>query len=385
MRFQFVPVLVLASTISCAFGQGPRGADEVKPPSPSQKQPATEAEKLKGRRVMVIDEGAEIKTRENGVVWRAYLGETLTVSLVNKEWLWIFERQGWMHVSKVVPFETAVYEMNARIKKSRRAENFGLRGIAYLNQGDIKAAIKDFNEVIRRNPNDPNAYVNRGNAYREQGDLEKAIDNYSKAINLDNSHFLAMNNRALIQTQLEKYDLALKDLNAAVLLNQEYPEAHNARGDVFRIQKRYEDAEKEFTQAIKLYPRYADAYVNRAAVRIKLEKYEDARKDYSQAVLLAPDDSSGMNDFAWFLATCPDEEFRNGDRAVDIATTAVELTRERDWSSLDTLGAAYAEAKKYAQAERFAEKALKLAPEDEQATIKRHLLMYKKMQPIRSR
>ncbi|MFK7818617.1 MAG: tetratricopeptide repeat protein [Planctomycetaceae bacterium] len=385
MRFHLVPVFVLAGMMTCAFGQESKKTDDVKPPSPSQSKPATEAEKLKGRRVMVIDEGAEIRTRENGVVWRAYLGETLTVSLVNQDWLWIFERQGWLHVSKIVPFETAVYEMNARIKKSRRAENFGLRGIAHLNQGDVKAAIKDFNEVIRRNPNDPNAYVNRGNAYREQGQFKKAIDDYSKAVNLDNDHFLAMHNRALLQTQLEKYDLALKDLNAAVLLNQEYPEAHNARGDVYQLQDRYEEAEKEFTQAIKLYPRYADAYINRAAVRIELEKYDDARKDYSQATLLAPDDASGMNDFAWFLATCPDKEFRNGDRAVDIATTAVELTRERDWSSLDTLGAAYAEAEKFAQAERFAEKARKLAPEEEQDVVKRHLSTYKKRKPIRSR
>lgn len=80
-------------------------------PKPVESKGNSETEKLKGRRVMVIEEGAEIKTRELGVVWKAYIGEVLTVTLVNDNWLWIFERQGWLNAKQVVPHETAVYEM----------------------------------------------------------------------------------------------------------------------------------------------------------------------------------------------------------------------------------------------------------------------------------
>lgn len=382
MRLHFLPVFVLATMMSAACGQTASLTEDVKPPAPTERSPKTETEKLKGRRVMVIEEAAPIRTRENGIVWRGYLGEVLTVSLVNSEWLWIFERQGWLHSSNVIPFETAVYEMNARIKQSRRAENFGLRGIAHLAHGDPESAIKDFNEVIRRNPSDPSAFVNRGNAYRDMDELQKAVNDYSKAINLSTDHFTAMFNRALVQTSLKNYELALKDLDAAVILNQQYPEAHNARGDVYRTLKRYEAAEKEFTQAIKLYPRYTDAYVNRALLNVDLKNYEAARADFSQAIVLSPGDAEAMNDFAWFLATCSETKFRDSERAIDYAKKAVELTKERDWRALDTLGAAYAAAGNFPQAERYGEKAIKLAPKAERSQLEDHLSRYKQRKSL---
>ncbi len=383
MRYLVAVLFVsLAFPASAVQAQGRSDDKTDVAPKPIENKGNSETEKLKGRRVMVIEEGAEIKTRELGVVWKAYIGEVLTVTLVNDNWLWIFERQGWLNAKQVVPHETAVYEINAMIKKSKRAENYGLRGIAHMNLGDYEAAIKDFNVVIRRNPNDPDAYLNRGNAYRFQGENKKAIDDYSKAINLDNKHFLAMNNRAMVQTTLKEYDLALADLNAAVALNENYPEAHNNRGILFSEQRKYKDAVTEFTQAISLYPRYADAYVNRAAASIKLEKYEDARRDFSQAVLLAPSDDETLNDFAWFLATCKDKEFRNGEKALEMAETALDL-KPRSWNAMDTRGAAYAETGKFAQAERWVEKALQLAPEDEHRRLKSHLAAYKQRKPIR--
>lgn len=386
MRHLCLTVIVLGFAVSPAASLAQRkstsGAD-VKLPRPAESRGTSKTSKLKGRRVMVTKHGAEIETREGGVVWRAYLGEILSVTLVNNEWLWVFERQGWLNSRDVIPYETAVYEMNARIKESKRAENYGLRGIAHLNHGNYKDAIKDFNEVIRRNPNDAGAYVNRGNAYRLQGENSLAIDDYSKAVSIDHAHFLAMNNRAMVHTTLKKYDLALKDLDAAVLLNKEYPEAHNNRGIVYRERGKYEEAAKEFTQAIRLYPRYADAYVNRAAVYSKLKKYEEARQDLSHAVLLAPNDGDTLNDFAWFLATCADEQFRDGEKAIEMAETAVELTKGRSWNALDTFGAAYAEAGKFAQAERWAEKALEVAPEKEKERVKRHIGLYRKMKPVR--
>lgn len=385
MRFSSLSLAILLACVSSTvMGQGKSATSgQVAAPKPAESKGNSEAEKLKGRRVMVTEEGAEIRTREGGVIWRAYLGETMTVSLVNQDWLWIFERQGWINSSKVIPYETAVYEMNARIKDSRRAENFGLRGIAHLNHGNYKEAIKDFNEVIRRNPSDPGAFVNRGNAYRFKGDTDKAIDDYSKAINLDNGHFLAMNNRALVQTTRKKYELALLDLNAAVALNKEYHEAHNNRGVIYMAQKKYEDAAAEFTQAIKLYPRYADAYINRSAANSKLKKFTEARDDLSRGVLLAPSDADAINDFAWFLATCEDEEFRDGEKALDMSRTAVELSESKSWNTLDTYGAAYAETGKFAMAERYGKKALELAPETEHAKIKAHLEAYKNRKPIR--
>lgn len=350
---------------------------------PDQSKGNADTEKLKGRRVMVTEHGAEIRTREGGVVWRAYLGELLTVSLANGEWLWIFERQGWMHSKNIVPHETSIFEMNKRIKKSGRIQNYSLRGIARLNHKQYKEALRDFNEVIRRDPNDPHIYVNRGNAYRFLGKPNDAVNDYTKAITLDNEHTLAMNNRAEVQTELKNFDLAMKDLRAAVLLNQEYPEAHNNIGVVYREMRDYKKAETEFSQAIKLYPRFVEAYANRAVTYNRLAEYEKARQDFSQAIILSPNDVDVLNDFAWFLSTCKDKDYRNAEKALPMVKVAEELTLSKDWNVLDTYSAVYAESGNFPQAERYAEKALTAAPISEQARIRRHLLAYKQRRPIR--
>lgn len=332
---------------------------------------------------MVTESGAEIRTRESGVVWRAYLGEVLTVAKENGEWLWIFERQGWLSRKQVVPFDTAVYELNARLAASKRVENYALRGIAYVNHGKYQEAIADFNEVLRRNPNDAGTFVNRGNAHRFLGQDQQAIEDYTQAIRIDAKHFLARNNRAIVNTSLKEYDLALADLQSAINLNKEYPEAHNNRGIVYEELGRYDDAVAEFTTAIKLYPRYAIAYVNRGFAHAKLRKYDQARADLSQAVILAPNDEDVLNDFAWFLATCPSDEYRDGEKALSIAKSAAEISNFQSWEVLDTYAAAHAEKGDFRGATEWARKAIDLAPATEHQRLRTHLVAFRKKQPIR--
>ena len=51
---------------------------------------------------------------------------------------------------------------------------------------------------------------------------------------------------------------------------------------------------------------------------------------------------------AWIYATCADMSFRNGDKAVAFALKAIDL--REDVAGLDTLAAAYVEAKEYKKA-----------------------------------
>ncbi len=62
------------------------------------------------------------------------------------------------------------------------------------NEGNPSGAI-DFNEAIRLNPNDAEAYYNRAKARYEQKDIEGAIADYNEAIRLNPSYVEAYKNR----------------------------------------------------------------------------------------------------------------------------------------------------------------------------------------------
>jgi len=121
----------------------------------------------------------------------------------------------------------------------------------------------------------------------------------------------------------------------------------------------YEKAIPDFTQAIRLLPNDLDSYAGRAkayaklgdreravadakvAIKLKpktemsLQRAKDLRMrstaysivgqpelashDRREAVRLAPNDASTHEALAWFLATCPEERFRNGSEAVSSA------------------------------------------------------------------
>jgi hypothetical protein len=55
-------------------------------------------------------------------------------------------------------------------------------------------------------------------------------------------------------------------------------------------------------------------------------------------------DAFTKNNLAWFWATCPNAQYRDGKKAVDLATKACEITGWKYAELLGTLAAAYAEA-----------------------------------------
>ena len=59
---------------------------------------------------------------------------------------------------------------------------------------------------------------------------------------------------------------------------------------------------------------------------------------------------SAYRGLAWMHATCADQRFRKGNRALQLSKTAVEMSEGRDASALDALAAAYAELGNYPSA-----------------------------------
>lgn len=116
-------------------------------------------------------------------------------------------------------------------------------------------------------------------------------------------------------------------------------------------------AVRDFSEAIQIDNKIGDFYTDRGLSRRVLGEYAGAAGDFQQAIDLSNTDVVATNQLAWLLATCPDPAVRNGDKAVERATRACELT---DWNlnSLDTLAAAYAEKGEFLQAVKYQKRIL---------------------------
>ena len=87
------------------------------------------------------------------------------------------------------------------------------------NTQQFAAAVKDFTETIRANPEHARAYMSRADIFASQNKNEKAIADYSIAIELKPKWAQAFYNRGLAYKANGKQDEAVADFTEAIKLN----------------------------------------------------------------------------------------------------------------------------------------------------------------------
>lgn len=334
-----------------------------------------------GQKIIVTTAGAELKTPE-ATVWRAYPGEVYDVTLVNGEWLWIQQKGGWMWEKDGVFFDKAIAVTSDRLAKNPTAEAYHVRGVVFIAHRQYDRALADFTSSLEKSPQNAGVLNNRGQCHYSLENYEAAIRDFDAAVKIEPKHFVALNNRALAHIALEQYSKARNDIAAALRLHPDYPEALLNRGVVHEKTGKSADAVKDYTAAIKVDPKYAAAYGNRAFSRRTLGRYTEAIADLRKAIELSPGNYQLVNDLAFTLATAKDDSVRNGPEAVALAEQAISMAAEEHWNTLDTLAVARAAVGDYDAAVEAVDKALSLAPDKEQTTLKAHRALIAAKMPI---
>lgn len=190
------------------------------------------------------------------------------------------------------------------------------------------------------------------------------------------------------ELQRKRYGRALAWFNAA--LHRHLPKRlaapiYSLRGEAYLGQGDVAKALADYNRAVSLAPEDIYGYVSRAAGYEKIGNFRAALADYAKVLELSPDDPYALNELAWLQASCPDRSVRDGHAAVRASTKACELTRWKEWSSIDTLAAAHAEAGDFDQAVKFQEHAIgmKSPDPDDRKGMGDRLALYRRRQPYR--
>ncbi len=138
--------------------------------------------------------------------------------------------------------------------------------IAYLQAGKKDKAVAALGEIIKRQPDNADAFILRSNLKVTAGDNAGAIADINKAIELEPDNGSAYYGRAILQLAGNDTVAALKDLDLAVANNYKNDPVYSLRSQLRRQQKDTKGALADLEESLKLNPNNPRSYFDRAAL-----------------------------------------------------------------------------------------------------------------------
>jgi tetratricopeptide (TPR) repeat protein len=369
-----------------------------------------------GKRIILRGDGVRIGyTDDKGLPVHVADLTDLVYRVLGEENGWLRVRQcgveGWFAKDSALLLEEAIPYFTDRLRNnSRDAVSFAHRGRAWQEKGDVERALQDYEDALRAatevdsTPTGPlglrrllirrvasyppqaSWYRGRGQIYQKKGDLDRALREFTQAMRQSPTDPLSYVDRGIVYKQLKDYDRALADHGEAVRLAPRWATAYFNRANVFKARKDYDKAIADYGEAIRLEPTDPDAYFNRASTYQATRQYARAAKDWREVIRLDAGDAGAHDRLAWLLATCPDENLRDGARAIEYAGIACDLVEGKSPDYQATLAAAFAEAGRFDLAVKWQRRALE-SPEyerEEGPAARQRLQLFEKRQPYRA-
>jgi eukaryotic-like serine/threonine-protein kinase len=262
---------------------------------------------------------------------------------------------------------------------------------AQRDSGRLPDAIATYREAIERHPNNVHFHNNLGAMLRDAGQLDEAMRCFERAHQINPRAGIPIRNIGTIHQRRNERDKAIAKFREAMAVEPGYTQARMDLAYQLRLQGKLDEATAEteaaiqsdprnvtawidlgfcwkhqqfpekaiacFQEAIRLNPKYAPPWYNMGDLRQAQGDLLGAMRCFEQAIERDPRHAAALNSLAWILAAGP-IEFRDGKRAIELATRACEASRWNDPNHVDTLAVAHAATGDFAKAIEVQDRAL---------------------------
>jgi tetratricopeptide (TPR) repeat protein len=207
-------------------------------------------------------------------------------------------------------------------KKPDDANLWGWRAYCYEQAGNKRKAIEDATKALTLAP--AADWINdiRGDSYRALKKYKEAVADYSveiKAKPEDANNWLS---RAEAYDDMKDFEHALSDYNKALELNSTLTQAMNDRGWLYVEQKDYQKAIEDFDACLQEDDKYTSAYYNRAGANMALGKLDEALVDMKHLSDQDPAEIQcfSTRGFVYLLKKDPERAVKEFSTALDLSS-----------------------------------------------------------------
>ncbi len=275
----------------------------------------------------------------------------------------------------IVPFSLLLFQLGAFFpalskihhwqKESKIAmdttkdETYIRSGLIKYGDKDYEGALSDFNETIKRDPNNWMAYRYIGNTALKLKNYSNAIDSYSKAISIKPNDTLSFRGRAQAERSSDKVNEALRDYNVVLSFDPHDAVARFGRGLCYRGLKLYSKAVADLNYCIQRFPKNNDIYFQRAIVFFDAGNYHQAILDFNRSLKLGGKDNESI---FYFRGMSYWHDDKPDSAIIDLKRHLIDF--KDDHYGYVGLGLAYAEINDSIKSIKSYEKALELSTDN---------------------
>ena len=272
----------------------------------------------------------------------------------------------------------ALKDLDAVIDAERQnVEARELRTRILIAESKFEEALADANELVQQKPDDSVGLELRSLVHQASGDFDKAIADTQALLDKDKENLNFKFNLAILHSANNQPSKSIPIFDQILrnVVEAGQPGILRNRADAYLSLGKHDRAIDDYEMALDVF----DEQLSKAeeASAADSEEMTERQKEIKSGLL---------NNLAWVLGTSPDDDLRDGERAVELATEASELTDYKAAFILSTLASGYAEKGDFKNARKWAAKAVELAESEEQREgLQDELDSYKRNEPWRER
>jgi tetratricopeptide (TPR) repeat protein len=262
---------------------------------------------------------------------------------------------------------------------------YNMRARIHAVKNDLKAALGDLDQSLKVEEDGIPALLMRARVHQALDETDKALADVNQALKVRPGLVAGLELRAALLAASDKLEEAIGDLRKLLHADPDRME--------WRLQLAlYHQADDRPRKAIQLFNEILEddaqnwiALRGRGDAYISTGEHKKAVADLEAANKIQADNSGILNNLAWLLATSPEDEVRNGQRAIELAKKACDVTEYKEAHILSTLASGYAEIGDWENAVKWSEKALELGEGEVREQLAKELENYKNKKPWREK
>ncbi len=170
-----------------------------------------------------------------------------------------------------------------------------------FRDGESEAAIAQYRELVRDEPDYALAYGNLGFALRAVGRPAEAVVPLERAVDLDPDHAEAHNNLGLALFEADRLRDAVETFRQALRLQPDYAEASHNLGEALIRDGRTAAAIAQYRELVQAAPEHAPGHNSLGYALLSAGRAADALVPLQRAVDLDPDHAEALNNLGYGL------------------------------------------------------------------------------------